>query len=309
MPPGSPQDRRRRSRARTPDAESPPADSRSGPRAVRRPNVRQVPPSRPGRPARSPRARRHRVKGEEVFHGVRACQAIFARRPSAIVRVYLAAGRRREFAALMAWCAREHKGFQVVADESLERLCGSLHHEGVAILAREPDRGSLGGLLSGIEAGVIGGPLVFLDGVQNPHNLGSILRTAAHFGVGAVLGRTGELPPLSAAAARVAEGAAEFVPVFELVDPPADLARLRKAGLSIVVTASGSGESLFESRFDRRVVVVLGNEGGGVSPAVARAADGTVRIPGTGVIESLNVSVACGIVVGELWRRGGRADT
>jgi TrmH RNA methyltransferase len=70
-----------------------------------------------------------------MFHGLRACEAIFAKRPETIVRVYLTEARRRQFARLLEWCARQRKGFQIVADENLERLTKSIHHEGVAILA------------------------------------------------------------------------------------------------------------------------------------------------------------------------------
>jgi TrmH RNA methyltransferase len=253
--------------------------------------------------------RRHRARTEELFHGLRACQAVFARLPEAIVRVYLTAARRKDCADLLAWCAREHRGFQIVAEDNLERLTRSLHHEGIAILARTPPRGGLGDLLAGIEAGTITGPLLCLDGVGNPHNLGSILRTAAHFGAGAVLGRKGDLPPLSAAVARVAEGAAECVPLFECSDPPADLERLRQAGYRVVVTAGDGGDSVFTAALPPRVVVVLGNEGAGVSRTLRGLADVVVRIPGTGAVESLNVAVACGVVLGEVWRRQAPAGT
>lgn len=243
-----------------------------------------------------------------MFHGVRACQAIFDRRPDDIVRVYVTEAMRRPFAAVLAWCAAERKGFQVVPAESLARLAGSLHHEGVAILARQVPRRGLADLLRGIESGGIAGPLVHLDGVHNPHNLGSILRTAAHFGVGAVVGRSGDLPPLSPAAARVAEGAAEAVPVHALADPAADLARLKEAGYRVVTTSSHRGESLFTADLGPRVVVVLGGEGEGVSPELDRLADLRVRIPGTGVVESLNVAVAAGVVLAEIRRRGGRSS-
>lgn len=219
------------------------------------------------------------------------------------MRVYLTAARRRECAALLEWCAREHRGFQIVAEDNLERLTRSLHHEGIAVLARTPPRGGLVDLLAGIEGGAISGPLLYLDGVGNPHNLGSILRTAAHFGAGAVLGRKGDLPPLSAAVARVAEGAAECVPLFECADPVADLRELRRAGHQIVATAGDGGESLFAVPIAPRVVVMLGNEGAGVSRPLRALADAVVRIPGTGAVESLNVAVACGVVLGEVWRR------
>jgi TrmH RNA methyltransferase len=238
-----------------------------------------------------------------MVHGVRACEALFAKRPADIVRVYVTEARRRRFAALLNWCARERKGFQVVADESLARLTGSIHHEGVAILAKGPARWDLAALLAAVESGTLAGPLLYLDGVQNPHNLGSILRTAAHFGAGAVAGRAGELPPTSAAAIRVAEGAAEFVPVCDLVEPVADLRRLKAAGFTVVVTSSHAGEPLFECELGGRTVFVLGSEGEGVSRAIDALADVRARIPGTGAVESLNVSVACGVVLAEAWRR------
>jgi TrmH RNA methyltransferase len=236
-----------------------------------------------------------------MFHGARACEALFARRPEAIVRVYLAEARRRQFATLIDWCARNRKGFQVVADENLQRLTGSIHHEGVAILARNLPRWSLADLLG--RGADLTGPIVYLDGVQNPHNLGSILRTAAHFGVAAIVGRGGDLPPLSPAAVRVAEGAAETVPVADLADPAADLGRLKRAGWRVVVTSSHGGESLYAAALPPRAVVVLGSEAEGVSRAVDALADLRVHIPGTGTVESLNVSVACGVVLGECWRR------
>ncbi|MFM7034036.1 MAG: TrmH family RNA methyltransferase [Planctomycetia bacterium] len=264
-----------------------------------------APAGRPASPARVSDAKpRHQSKTEEMFHGLRACEAIFARRPQEIVRVYVSHGRQRHFATLLELCARERKGFQIVADENLERLTGSVHHEGIAILAKQVRRQDLTALLGRIETSSLG-PLVYLDGVQNPHNLGSILRTAAHFGAGAILGRSGDLPPLSPAAVRVAEGAAEFVPVCDLVDPVRDLERLKKAGWRVVVTSSHRGEPLFGAALGKKTVLVLGSEGEGVSRPIEAIADLRARIPGTGAIESLNVSVACGIVLAEAVRGAG----
>lgn len=204
---------------------------------------------------------------------------------------------------MIDWCARERRGFQVVADANLERLAGSTHHEGVAILAKDIRRQSFANLLADIESSQTTGTLLYLDGVHNPHNLGSIMRTAAHFGVAAILGRSGDLPPLSPAAVRVAEGAAEAVPVCDVADPTADLRRLRRAGYRIAVTSSHEGEPFSGAALDDRLVVVLGSEGAGVSRPIAALADRRLRIPGTGVVESLNVSVACGILLADLWRR------
>jgi len=212
--------------------------------------------------------------------------------------------RGRYFADFLRWCAEERKGYQIVGEENLERLTGSVHHEGIAILAREHRRWGTADLVRWLDEKRISGPLVYLDGVQNPHNLGSILRIAAHFGVSAVMGARGDLPPLSPAAVRVAEGGAEFIPVYGLSDPIADLEKVKEYGFRIVTTSSHRGDSLFNVPLGRRIVMVLGSEGEGVSSSIEALADQFVQIPGTGVVESLNVAVAGGILLGEVWRRG-----
>jgi TrmH RNA methyltransferase len=253
-------------------------------------------------------ARRHKSDTEETYHGIRACLAIFARRPDDVVRVYVTEERRGDAAALLRHCARARRGFQVVAAENIARLSGSTHHEGIALLARACRRWDLAELLQAVGQGTCRGPFVYLDGVQNPHNLGAMLRSAAHFGCGAILGPRGGVPSLSPAAVRVAEGAAEFVPVSDLPDPVAGLLALKQEGFAIVTTSSHQGRSAFEAFAARgqKVVIVLGSEGRGVSPRIAALADERVQIPGTGAVESLNVSVACGILLAECWRSRSR---
>lgn len=253
-------------------------------------------------------AGRHRRGDEQMFHGLRACEAIIARRGEAIRRVYLDRPRSRRFRKLLEWCAATRRGYQAVEAESLCRLTGSLHHEGIAILAAGVPRWTLADLEQAIAAGRVDGPLLYLDGVSNPHNLGSILRTAAHFGVGCVMGRTGEVPPLAPSTARVAEGAAEIVPVCDLHDPGPDLGRLEAAGYRLAATTSSRGESLFHAGLAGRWIVAMGSEGQGVSPEILARAAHTIRIPGTGAVESLNVAVACGVVLAEVWRRSRERD-
>ena len=274
-------------------------DAIAGKAAARRPAVR--PGERP--------AARHQGKTEEKYHGVRACEALFARRPRDIIRVYVAEDRRRHFAALLDHCAKARLGFQVVATENLARISESTHHEGIVILARACPRWGMPELLGAIDERRLKGPLLYLDGVQNPHNLGAILRTAAHFGVAAVLGALGDLPPLSPAAVRVAEGAAEHVPVCDLADPQADLKRLKELGFRVVASSSHRGRPVLPKSLDGRVVLVLGSEGEGVSKAISALADEHVQIPGTGAVESLNVSVACGVLLAEAWRSRGPASS
>jgi TrmH RNA methyltransferase len=173
------------------------------------------------------------------------------------------------------------------------------------ILAREAPRISADQWLAGIASKTISGPFLLLDGVQNPHNLGSILRSAAHFGCGGVIGEAAQLPPLSAAALRVAEGGAESVPLVAVEDPFATLGALKKLGVRVVSTTSRAETPIAAAGLSRDVVLILGSEAEGVSPRLARLADLQVRIPGCGAVQSLNVAVACGIVLAEACRGTG----
>lgn len=264
---------------------------------------RQRAATRPGLAARP----RHRAASEETYHGLRACEALFAKRPDDIVRVYLTANRKPRLAKLLKWCAEHRRGFQIVEDDNLKRISGSTHHEGVAILAKAIRRWDLDDLARAIDlaadAKSVPGPILYLDGVENPHNVGSILRTAAHFGAMAVVGRAGDLPPLSPAAVRVAEGAAETVPVCDLADAPAVLRRLASEGFAIVAASSHQGVPPDKAPLSKRCLLVLGSEGKGVSPAIERVATSRVCIPGTGAVESLNVSVAAGVLLAEASRQ------
>lgn len=215
------------------------------------------------------------------------------------MRVYLSATRQADFADLLVWCARRRRGFQVVEEANLARITGSVHHEGIAIVARAARRWDLDRLVAALAAGDVRGPVIHLDGVHNPHNVGSILRSAAHFGVVAVTGRRGDLPAVSPAVARVAQGAADAVPLCDLDDAPVAFGRLKEAGWTVVGTSSRRGDPYRSRPLPPRTVFVFGSEGTGMSAEVERSIDRCVCIPGSGAVESVNVAVACGILLAE----------
>ena len=188
--------------------------------------------------------------------------------------------------------------YKIVEPAELERLTESRHHEGICVVvAASPPRG-----LADVLAEPGPGWLVALEGVENPHNTGAIVRTAAHFGARAVVveGPPKRLPPV---VYRTAQGGAEWVDVVVAPALAAALAEARRAGFAICATSSHGGTPLFAAKLPARVVVVLGAEDVGLSPEVARAADLTVEIPGSGHVESLNVAASAAVLLGELWRR------
>jgi TrmH RNA methyltransferase len=233
---------------------------------------------------------------------------LFAHRREDIVRVYVDEPRVKEFSPLLKWCAEQRRAYHIVEDENLERLAETVHHQGIVILAKRGRELNDDRLLESVRTGRINGALLYLDGVQNPHNLGSILRTSAHFGVGAVLGRRDQLPGVTASAARVAEGGAETVPLARLADSPRVLNELKSLGYRLFATASGGGGNLYKAGLTQKSVIILGNEVHGVSPEITALADESLQIPGTGAVESLNVGVACAVLISEVARRSHTAD-
>lgn len=231
------------------------------------------------------------------LYGRNAIDAVFARRPEAIRKVYLLEARIPQLQPLLKWCAANRVGYRVVAEEDLRKLAASAHHEGVvADVLREAPQ-SLGAWLQSLPAGPA--CALWLDGVGNPHNLGAILRSAAHFGVSAVLLPKTSPLALSGAAARVAEGGAEAVPFVRLGREDNALAQLRSAGFALAATVVRGGDDLFAARLPERLVYVLGAEGEGMDADLARACDLRLGIPGSGRVESLNVSAATAVLLAQ----------
>ncbi len=267
----------------------------------RKPSPRTQKASKAARSAKAP-PRAHaseRVPLEETHkvYGISAVRAVIARRPEQVLSLAHTRAVRQVLADVLREAARRRIAYREVNDDELSRIAGSLHHEGVCVLALEPAAPELETLARNTEPR---GLIVALDGVQNPHNIGAILRSAAFFGAaGLVLAgqrgaRAEGLPP---AALRVAEGGAEHVGVLRVPDLVATLRQLALAGLSIVGADAHAKRSLTDLRWPPRAVLVLGSEAGGLAREVRDMCDVTVRVVGRGALESLNVSVAAGVML------------
>ncbi|MFD0739235.1 TrmH family RNA methyltransferase [Lysobacter koreensis] len=296
----------------------PPPVPRESPYRQSAPRPAHASPSRPTPPeARSPRPHageprhydeavdvdadaavspsRERRNAELRIYGLNALHAVFARRPQAIRKLYLSEARIPALQPLLKWCVAHRVGYRVVGDEDLHKLAASTHHEGVVGDVLRAEAGSLSGWLRELPAG----PqcAIWLDGVGNPHNLGAILRSAAHFGVSAVLLPKHSPLALSGAAARVAEGGAEAVPMVRLGRTDNAIAQLRGAGFALAATVVRGGSDLFAAELPQRVVYVLGAEGEGMDRELAAACDLRLSIPGSGAVESLNVAAATAVLL------------
>lgn len=224
---------------------------------------------------------------------------IWEKRPDDIVRVYLDESNIKTFKPLLAWCARQKKVYRVVPSDELHRITNSVHHEGVCIVAKELQPIPFTECLASLHNPKI--CLLYLDGVQNPHNIGSIIRTSAHFGIPYILGD--RLPVLSPSACRIAKGGAEIVRLVHLDKPVAAINSLKKEGFSFIGTSSHAAVSLYKYQYPPRTILAFGSEKEGMNPALLKLTTQNLQIPGTGFVESLNVSVATSLCLGEYTRQ------
>jgi 23S rRNA (guanosine2251-2'-O)-methyltransferase len=186
----------------------------------------------------------------------------------------------------------------------LDRLAGSERHQGACLQIRGfgvLGEGALDDLLDA--TATIAPFLLVLDGVQDPHNLGACLRTADAAGVTAVIVPKDRAAGLSATVRKVASGAAETVPLIQVTNLARTLRWLKERDIWIVGTDDQAPQTLYGSKLTGPLAVVLGAEGAGLRRLTRENCDSLVSIPMRGVVESLNVSVAAGVLLYEALRQ------
>jgi 23S rRNA (guanosine2251-2'-O)-methyltransferase len=179
---------------------------------------------------------------------------------------------------------------------ALDRLSNGATHQGVVALAAAERYATLDQVLQGAQL------LVLLDGVEDPHNLGAIIRTAHAAGAAAVLAPDRRAAGLTETVAKAAAGALEHLPVVRIGNVSQTLEELKSHGFWIYGLDERASGLYTETDYARPTVFVLGGEGQGLHQLVKKHCDVLVRIPMSGAISSLNVSVAAGVVLFE-WRR------
>jgi TrmH RNA methyltransferase len=250
---------------------------------------------------RSPEPRPPREEPTEIVYGLRAGLAVFARRAGEIVRVAYGHEVRGAVAELVRWAAAQRVPCGELPERELERVAGTTHHEGLCLTTRIRRWLPPGDLADRLIAAA--GAAIALDRVRNPYNIGAILRSAAFFGVeAALLGAPAPHPALAPDAVRVAEGGAEHLLLSRTTDLADTLARLRVRGVRVIGAESDARTNAIGYPFARPTVLVLGHEREGLSERVRGQCDALVAIPGSGAVESLNVSVAASVMIAELVR-------
>ena len=197
---------------------------------------------------------------------------------------------------------KNHGGiFQEVPKSKLDELTQGANHQGLVLTVPPFDYQTIEDCLALAESKGQPPFLLILDGIEDPHNLGSILRTADAFGVHGIIIPKRRAVGLTGIVAKTSTGAIEHVPVVRVANIAQTIELLQNQGIWVFATDM-AGEDVRQWNSQGPLAIVIGNEGQGVSPLVKQKADGIITIPMVGHVQSLNASVAAGVLVYEVAR-------
>ncbi|MDY0100873.1 MAG: 23S rRNA (guanosine(2251)-2'-O)-methyltransferase RlmB [Bacilli bacterium] len=226
---------------------------------------------------------------------------IYGRKPvlsflqtNGVEKIYL--DERFSQAEILKEIAKQKVEVEKVTIKKLDELTAKSNHQGIAAIIKQFNYASLDEII--FDSKKETNPLIImLDEIQDPHNFGAILRTCAYFNVRGVIIKKHQQVPLNATVAKVSTGALNFVKVCQVTNLSNALEILKDNGFWIVSTDLKEAVSFEDVDYLRPIVLILGSEGKGVSPLLNKRSDYVVKIPVSGKIQSLNVSVAAGILI------------
>jgi len=235
------------------------------------------------------------------IHAVR--EALEAGR--ALDRIVIARGRQDTRVEEIVQLARErHVPLRFEDRGQLDRLADSKDHQGVVAMAAARAAATLENILAAANSSTAQkGLIVLLDGVEDPHNLGAIIRTALASGAHGVVIPERRSAGLTDTVARASAGALAHLPVAKVTNLARTMEELKEAGYWLVGLDERADKSYTEADYTSPVGIVLGGEGKGLHDLTRKRCDFVVSLPTTGPVKSLNVSVAAGVVLFEVLRQ------
>lgn len=219
-----------------------------------------------------------------------------ALRANRVKSVYLANG--FSYNEILSLITENHIRITYVSTKELDIMCPGVH-QGVAAVIKDYEYYSFDSIID--RAKKQEKPLiVILDGINDPHNLGAILRCADVFNVTGILIPKHNQVPLNATVAKTSAGAINYVPVALVGNLNQAIKRLKEEGFWVVSTDGSATINYQDLKYDFNVALVVGSEGEGISKLVLSNSDYVVKIPQYGHVNSLNASVAAGILLAKI---------
>ena len=212
-------------------------------------------------------------------------------------------GREKDMAPLLSLAAERGVPVRPASRQKLDEIAPGLRHQGVLAYVAPVAYASLEDILARAEAQGEPPLLLLLDGIEDPHNVGALLRTADAAGVHGVLLPERRSCALTATVAKTSAGAVEYVPVARIGNTVQEMKRLKERGLWLVGADMAGEMESFAADMTGPLVIVIGSEGRGLGRLVKETCDFLVRIPMQGRINSLNASVAGALLMYEARRQ------
>jgi 23S rRNA (guanosine2251-2'-O)-methyltransferase len=236
--------------------------------------------------------------------GIHAIQAALEYSPQKILKIWVDPQRQdQRLQSLLN--DLENQGIQPEKTDrkKLDKMADGKNHQGIVASIELPPMLNEDALKSAIGR-LEGTPLfLVLDQVQDPHNLGACLRTADATGAHGIIIPKDNAVGITPVVCKVASGAAETVPVYQVTNLARTLRWLKEQNIWVMGTAGDAPQTLYQSQMDLPLAIVMGTEGTGMRHLTRQQCDFLVKIPMTGQVESLNVSVAAGILLYEVFRQ------
>jgi 23S rRNA (guanosine2251-2'-O)-methyltransferase len=243
----------------------------------------------------------------QVIYGINPVLEILRSEGGNVQKIVLAEGRRGEdVKKILGLASARGIAVEVRKRESLDRQAGTTAHQGVLCLCGEFAYASLEELIANRHLAFPASLVLLLDGVEDPQNLGSLIRTAHCFGANGVVIPRDRAAGITPAVIKASAGAAGHIPVARVVNITQTIEVMKENGFWIYGTDASSDCDAGSVRFEGNVGLVMGSEGKGIRPLVRKHCDVLLSIPLFGRIDSLNVSVAAGILLHEI-RRSARS--
>ena len=187
-----------------------------------------------------------------------------------------------------------------VRDEEITKQCRSDEHQGLAARMPPFPYQEVNELIGGLPQQPV---LVMLDRIHDPYNFGAIVRSADVLGIDGVIVGLREQAQVNSLSARSSAGAVNHVPIAQSADLPQTVELLKNQGFQIIGTSDRATETIFEPNFRQSTLLLIGNEGRGIQPALECLCTQFVQIPVLGKVNSLNAAVSAGILFYEVLRQ------
>tara|TARA_B100001093_G_scaffold52516_1_gene44548 strand:- start:4436 stop:5245 length:810 start_codon:yes stop_codon:yes gene_type:complete len=243
--------------------------------------------------------KKQKMSGQVAISGVHPVRIVLQRGRATEVWVRKGANENRLREIILIARSSGVPVIDVALQDFDDAVSSDTNHQSVIAFAKptemEPEN-ALPVLLDGLESPVI----LVLDGVTDPHNFGACLRSAEAFGVSCVVVPKDHSAPLNQVARKTSSGASELIPVVRVTNLARCLRTLQKGGFWVIGAAGESSVSMCEASNQGPLVLVMGSEGSGLRRLTREVCDTLVSIPMSGCIESLNVSVATGVLLYDL---------